>query len=258
MDINVHSWPVKLQLLLARWRHLLLWSPFWLNCHYRLFQIPNVLLQFNRNNKKNSNNNQNKNNDNMFLILIAIRNPNSYPIFAQGPKVNLMPKLIPLGRRASKRKDVYLDPPVVVKEVRMLFHHCCRLINVYVYLGHTVCFFSCALKTWPVLDDGCHLCHQWNAWMILEVETFRYTIIYQNTMNGCGQDALLFLLSCNFFYVACNVCWGQKNFLADVSWVVQSQRTQGWCQHRAATFEAESRIAEREGVLKDALTLGTA
>lgn len=119
-------------------------------------------------------------------------------------------------------------------------------------------FFSCALKTWPVLDDGCHLCHQWNAWMILEVETFRYTIIYQNTMNGCGQDALLFLLSCIFFYVACNVCWGQKNFLADVSWVVQSQRTQGWCQHRAATFEAESRIAEREGVLKDALTLGTA
>ena len=134
----------------------------------------------------------------MFLILIAIRNPNSYPIFAQGPKVNLMPEADTAGTKSIKRKDVYLDPPVVVKEVRMLFHQLLQVDQCLCVLGSHGVFFSCALKTWPVLDDGCHLCHQWNAWMILEVETFRYTIIYQNTMNGCGQDALLFLLSCKF------------------------------------------------------------
>lgn len=38
--------------------------------------------------------------------------------------------------------------------------------------------------------------------------------------------------------------------------VVQSQRTESWCQYRADACEAERRIAEREGVLKEALPRG--
>lgn len=58
----------------------------------------------------------------MFLILIAILNPSSYPIFAQGPKVKLMPEADTAGTKSIKRIDVYLDPPVVLKEIRLLFH----------------------------------------------------------------------------------------------------------------------------------------
>ena len=91
------------------------------------------------------------------------------------------------------------------------------------------------------------------TWMVFEVDADRYTIKlwYHEWLWARCIIALVFADFCTMQWFLL----GPSNF-TDVSWVVQAQRIESWCQHRAATCKAERRTAQREGVLKEALTRG--
>ena len=89
---------------LVRWQHSLVWSAFWLNCHYRSFPIFYLQNITSKNNNKNIQKQPQHVSESQFL--------SHFP----RTKVNLMPEADAgwcLWDKAYQ-KDRYLDPPVVV------------------------------------------------------------------------------------------------------------------------------------------------